>query len=416
MDSISEKDSRFLWHPYTQHRLAAPFIPITGAKGSYLFDETGNTLLDAISSWWTTLHGHGHPYIAQKIHEQALQLEHVIFAGFTHEPAVTLAERLLPLLPGNMNRLFFSDNGSTAVEVALKMAIQFHQNQGSPERKRILALQHAYHGDTFGAMSVSERGVFTQPFDKHLFPVEFVEIPTEEDQSWQLPSIIWEEIACIIYEPVVQGAGGMRMYHIPSLEKLLTQCREQEILLIADEVMTGFGRTGTLFASEQIQVLPDIICMSKGLTGGTLPMALTACREFIYQAFLHEDRLKTFFHGHSFTANPIGCAAALASLDLLQDASCLKQIQMISASHQQKAAQWKTEGRFIQPRSAGTILAFEVEDKENNYLHSRKEAIMQMALKKGVLLRPLGNTVYCMPPYSTNQEELEQIYRVMEMI
>lgn len=416
MDSISQRDGRFLWHPYTQHRLAAPFTPITRAKGSYLFDESGTPLLDAISSWWTTLHGHGHPYIAQKIHEQALNLEHVIFAGFTHEPAVNLAGRLLPLLPGDMSRLFFSDNGSTAVEVALKMAIQFHQNQGRPNRKKILALQHAYHGDTFGAMSVSERGLFTQPFNGHLFPVEFVDIPTEEDESWKLPSLPWDEIACIIYEPVVQGAGGMRMYHLPSLEKLLTQCRDQGILLIADEVMTGFGRTGTLFASEQIQVLPDIVCMSKGLTGGTLPMALTACREFIYEAFLQEDRLKTFFHGHSFTANPIGCAAALASLDLLQDAACQEQIRLIVTCHRQKVEQWKSEGRFLQPRSAGTILAFEVEDKENNYLNTRKEAIMQMALKKGVLLRPLGNTVYCMPPYSTNQEELDLIYRVMEMI
>ncbi|MBN8668503.1 MAG: adenosylmethionine--8-amino-7-oxononanoate transaminase [Chitinophagales bacterium] len=416
MDSISQRDGRFLWHPYTQHRLAAPFTPITRAKGSYLFDESGTPLLDAISSWWTTLHGHGHPYIAQKIHEQALNLEHVIFAGFTHEPAVNLAGRLLPLLPGDMSRLFFSDNGSTAVEVALKMAIQFHQNQGRPNRKKILALQHAYHGDTFGAMSVSERGLFTQPFNGHLFPVEFVDIPTEEDESWKLPSLSWEEIACIIYEPVVQGAGGMRMYHLPSLEKLLTQCRDQGILLIADEVMTGFGRTGTLFASEQIQVLPDIVCMSKGLTGGTLPMALTACREFIYEAFLQEDRLKTFFHGHSFTANPIGCASALASLDLLQDAACQEQIRLIVTRHRQKVEQWKSEGRFLQPRSAGTILAFEVEDKENNYLNTRKEAIMQMALKKGVLLRPLGNTVYCMPPYSTNQEELDLIYRVMEMI
>ncbi len=416
MHSISERDGRFLWHPYTQHRLAAPFIPITRAKGSYLFDEMGNPLLDAISSWWTTLHGHGHPYIAQKLHEQALHLEHVIFAGFTHEPAVTLAERLLPILPGNMKRLFFSDNGSTAVEVALKMAIQFHQNQGHPNRKKILALQHAYHGDTFGAMSVSERGVFTSPFNGHLFPVEFVDIPTEEDKSWQLPSLNWDEFACIIYEPVVQGAGGMRMYHLPFLEKLLAQCREQGILLIADEVMTGFGRTGTLFASEQINILPDIVCLSKGLTGGTLPMALTACREFIYEAFLQEDRLKTFFHGHSFTANPIGCAAALASLDLLQEAACQERIKLITDHHLQKVVQWKSEGRFLQPRCAGTILAFEVEDKENNYLNTRKEAIMQMALKKGVLLRPLGNTVYCLPPYSTNQEELEQIYRVMEMI
>lgn len=416
MDSISQRDGRLLWHPYTQHRLAAPFIPITRAKGSYLYDESGAPLLDAISSWWTTLHGHGHPYIAQKIHEQALQLEHVIFAGFTHEPAVTLAEQLLPLLPGNMTRLFFSDNGSTAVEVALKMAIQFHQNQGEAKRTKILALQHAYHGDTFGAMSVSERGVFTSPFNGHLFPVEFVDLPTDEDESWQLPVLPWEEIACIIYEPVVQGAGGMRMYHLPSLNKLLAQCREHGILLIADEVMTGFGRTGTLFASEQIHILPDIICMSKGLTGGTLPMALTACREFIYKAFLQEDRLKTFFHGHSFTANPIGCAAALASLELLQDASCQDQIRMITSHHQKKVEQWKTEGRFLQPRSAGTILAFEVEDKANNYLNTRKEVIMQMALKKGVLLRPLGNTVYCMPPYSTNQEELDLIYQVMEMI
>lgn len=416
MRSLSEKDARYLWHPYTQHRLAAPFIPITRAQGSYLFEENGNAYLDAISSWWTTLHGHGHPHIARKIYEQALKLEHVIFAGFTHEPAIQLAERLLPLLPGNMSRLFYSDNGSTAVEVALKMSLQYHQNMGGRPRHRILALQHAYHGDTFGAMSVSERGVFTQPFNQHLFEVDFIDLPAGEEPEQGLPDLDWDQVACIIYEPVVQGAGGMRMYHLNALERLLNLARAHGALLIADEVMTGFGRTGTHFASEQIRIDPDIVCLSKGLTGGTLPMAATACREPIYEAFLHEDKTRTFFHGHSFTANPIGCAAALASLDLLLDASCQENIRMISYRHQDKVSQWKGEGRFLQVRSAGTILAFEVEDKENNYLNARKEAIMQMAIKKGVLLRPLGNTVYCMPPYSVKEEELQKIYDVMEMI
>lgn len=416
MASLSEKDARYLWHPYTQHRLSAPFIPITRARGSYLFDESGRAYLDAISSWWTTLHGHGHPYIAQKIHEQALELEHVIFAGFTHQPAVQLAERLLPLLPGPMEKLFFSDNGSTAVEVALKMALQYHQNKGNPSRNKILALQHAYHGDTFGAMSVSERGLFTRPFDAHLFPVIYVDLPENTAPSKPLPTLPWEEIACIIYEPVVQGAGGMRMYSIPALEKLLTTAREHGALLIADEVMTGFGRTGTAFAGEQIAIQPDITCLSKGLTGGTLPMAATACRAFIFDAFCSEDKFQTFFHGHSFTANPIGCAAALASLDLFQNEECKASRKMIQQAHQEKVRQWKEEGRFVNPRCAGTILAFEIENKDNNYLHSKKEAIMQMALKKGVLLRPLGNTVYCMPPYSVTREELDQIHTVMDSI
>lgn len=415
MNRISEKDRQYIWHPYTQHKTSPDFIPISRGQGAWLYDEQNRGFIDAISSWWTTIHGHGHPHIAEKIRQQALQLEHVIFAGFTHEPAVELAERLIPLLPKGIQKVFFSDNGSTAVEVALKMAIQYQANTGHSKRKKIIALQHSYHGDTFGAMSISEPGIFTQAFQSYLFSVDFIELPLP-GEPFSLPDLNWEEYAAFIYEPLVQGAGGMRMYDVPTLETLLSHCRANRILCIADEVMTGFGRTGTLFASESIAILPDIVCLSKGLTGGTLPMAITACTGEIFDAFLDEQRLKTFFHGHSFTANPIGCAAALASLDLLLDSACLNNIRRISEAHSQKAREWKDRPGYLQPRSKGTILAFEIESPQNDYLNTKKEAIMKRAMEKQVLLRPLGNTVYCMPPYCISEEELNRVYAVIDDI
>ncbi|HEY4156216.1 MAG TPA: adenosylmethionine--8-amino-7-oxononanoate transaminase, partial [Puia sp.] len=330
--SLSERDQQVIWHPYTQHQQADLPIPIVRGEAALLFDEAGNAYIDAISSWWVNIHGHAHPYIAEKIYRQAAKLEHVIFTGFTHEPAVQLAERLLKILPGNLEKIFYSDNGSTAVEVALKMGIQYWKNKQQPKRNKILAFRHAYHGDTFGAMSVSSRGLFTEAFHDFLFDVLFIDTPDDRNAG-ELKTFIEsrkEEIACFIYEPLLQAAGGMRIYPASGLDALLKTARENQILCIADEVLTGFGRTGTLFATESLSHQADIMCLSKGLTGGTLALGATACSQEIFEAFLSDDRRHTLFHGHSYTANPIACAAGLASLDLLQEKACMDQIRSLT--------------------------------------------------------------------------------------
>ncbi|HVZ56768.1 MAG TPA: adenosylmethionine--8-amino-7-oxononanoate transaminase [Chitinophagaceae bacterium] len=415
--SLLQRDSQVIWHPFTQHKTTALPLPIVRGEGVYLFDERGNRYIDAISSWWTNLHGHAHPYLARKIHEQALQLEHVLFAGCTHEPAVSLAERVLRLLPGGFSRIFYSDNGSTSVEVAVKMAIQYHRNCGRTRRNRILALTHAYHGDTFGSMSVSGRSVFTEAFRDLLFEVHFIHLPElHEPDSFRLPEIDPEEVACLVYEPLVQGAGGMRMYQPAALSRLLAFCQANGILCIADEVMTGFGRTGKIFASEHVAEQPDLICLSKGLTGGSLPLAITACHSRVFEAFLSDDLHQTFFHGHSFTANPLACAAALASLDLLEDPACGQAIAALSARHQAFVQQLENSD-FPRPvshaRSLGTILAFELHSDQKEYLDKVREETMEQALDWGVLLRPLGNTLYVLPPYCITGSQLDQVYEAI---
>ena len=395
-----------------------PPIPVVSGSGSLLFTEDGNSYIDAISSWWVNLHGHAHPYIAEKIYQQALKLEQVIFAGFTHEPAVKLAERILPLLPGNFSRIFYSDNGSTATEVALKMSIQYWWNKGQTNRKKILAFKNAYHGDTFGAMSVSDRSVFTLAFHNHLFEVIFIDTPTEENIS-DIKVIIHQHAqttAAFIYEPLVQGAGGLKMYDAYLMNELLNTVKLANIICIADEVMTGFGRTAKFFASEYMVKQPDIICLSKGLTGGTMALGVTACNNRIYEAYVNDDKYKTFFHGHSFTANPLACTAALASLDLLEKESCLKQIEWITASNIQFSDQLKINTNIKDVRVLGTILAFEITQGKDEYLNNISSTITIMALEKGVYIRPLGNTVYIMPPYCITQEELQKVYSVIEYV
>jgi adenosylmethionine-8-amino-7-oxononanoate aminotransferase len=413
--SLSERDKKVIWHPYTPQKYMPEPIPIVKGEGAILTDIDGNSYLDAISSWWVTLHGHAHPYIAQKLYEQAQILEQVIFAGFTHEPAVRLAERLLEILPGPFSRVFYSDDGSTATEVAVKMAIQYWWNKGDKKRNKVLALANGYHGDTFGAMSVSDRSVFTMAFREKLFDVIFIEPPTTAQV--QLPAgCVPDEIACFIYEPLIQGAGGMNMYHADGLNNLLKQCHQHNIICIADEVMTGFGRTGKWFASEYASEKPDIICLSKGLTGGTLPLGVTACTDEIYQAFNEEDRMKTFFHGHSFTANPLSCTAALASLDLLEKAECRTQIDRIAKMNLAFLQQLKTRNSKPETKNAralGTILAFELDTGNKNYLNNIGREITKQALAKGVYLRPLGNTVYIMPPYCITESQLQKLYSVI---
>lgn len=401
-------------------------IPIVKGEGIYLTAADGQRYLDVISSWWVTIHGHAHPYIAEKLYQQALTLEQVIFAGFTHEPAVSLAERLLPLLPGNFARVFYSDNGSTAVEVALKMAVQYWWNRDQPQRNKILAFHHSYHGDTFGAMSVSERSLFTLAFNDKLFEVIFLDPPSPVGgespeaaavRQEQLNRLPWEEIACIIYEPLVQGAGGMKMYEPAGLNRLLQQCHARGILCIADEVMTGFGRTGRLFASQHLEETPDIICLSKGLTGGTLPLGVTACKAFVYDAFVQDDKAKTLWHGHSFTANPLSCAVSLASLDLLLDPACQQQLELITACHRRFLEELANSGLPARNlRSTGTLLAFEIVQEKDSYLSSISLHVTQQALARGVYLRPLGNTLYLMPPYCITEEQLQYVYTVIKEI
>lgn len=412
-ESLSERDLRVIWHPYTQMQTAPAPVGIVRGAGALLFDEAGNSYLDATSSWWVNIHGHAHPHIAQQLAAQAMELQHCIFAGYTHAPAVNLAERLLPILPGRQSRVFYSDNGSTAVEVALKMALQYWHNQGS-RRHKILAFHHAYHGDTFGAMSVSSRSIFTAPFNDLLFEVHFVDPPAADNipaLQAAIQQLQPDTIAAIIFEPLVQGAGGMRMYEAAALEQLLQYCRQQGILLIADEIMTGFGRTGKNFAMENVSTGPDMICLSKGLTGGSIALGVTTCTSDIYDAFLSDDKLKTLFHGHSFTANPLACSVALASLDLFLDPACAQHRERIHAQHKQFAQRLSTYKTVKNIRLQGTILAFEmVTPGQDNYTNQLADQLHRFFRERRIMLRPLGNTLYIMPPYCITDEELGQVY------
>lgn len=415
MNNWLEKDQSLLWHPYSSLQPEHKPLMIESAKGVYLYTPDGRKIVDAISSWWVNIHGHANEYIADAIAVQARKLEHVIFAGFTHEQAITLAERLVHILPGDQKKIYYSDNGSTAVEVALKMSIQYWYNKGIHKRK-IVALKGAFHGDTFGAMAVGEKGLFTQPFEPFLFEVEFLDFPTA-DNSEEVITTFRElcstgEIAAFIYEPLVQGAAGMRMYSENILSSLLEIAAANEVIAIADEVMTGFGRTGRLFASDYCVPKPDIICLSKGLTGGTLPLGVTACNTRVMEAFDTPDALKTFYHGHSFTANPITCACANASLDLLLKEDCLNSIQLINSCHKDFAERVSKHTEVKSVNVRGTILAIELNTTENtHYLNSLRSKIYNYFLSRDILLRPLGNVLYVLPPYITKEEELRSVYQ-----
>lgn len=416
--SIQEKDKQFVWHPFTHQLTANPPINIVKGEGVYFFDENGNKYIDAISSWWVNLHGHCNPYISKKVSEQLFQLEHSIFSDFTHEPAVNLAERLLQHLPKNQSKIFYSDNGSTAVEVALKMTLQYWHNQ-KINKTLFIAFENAYHGDTFGGMSVGARNVFNNAFENSLFNVAHIPLPTKENIG-EIKSIIqlWSEqheIAGFIFEPLVQGAAGMLMYDADCLDELILLCRENKIITIADEVMTGFGRTGKIFANDYLKNKADIICLSKGLTGGYMALGVTSCSLFIYDAFLSDDKTKTFFHGHSYTANPTACSAALASLDLLEKEEAWNQIKMIEEAHQQFKLKIENNSKLKDVRIKGTIIAFELKTEDlTHYLNQASQSITDFFLQKGILLRPLGNIFYILPPYVITKEELKYIYSSIE--
>jgi len=414
---LLELDRRHVWHPYTQHFDAPPPPLVTRAEGAYLYDARGRRILDAISSWWVTLHGHAHPAIATAVAKQAAVLEQVIFAGFTHEPAARLAQALVGVLPDGLSRVFFSDDGSTAVEVALKMALQYWEGRGE-RRPLIAALEHAYHGDTFGAMSASARGVFTAPFAPQLFEVARLPDPSEGGGGATLAALEQlldrrgSEVAAVIVEPLLLGAGGMRVWEAETLRGIRDRTSAAGALLIADEVLTGFGRTGPAFACGGAGVEPDIMCLSKGLTGGFLPLGATVAREEVFAAFSSPDRRRTLFHGHSYTANPVACAAALASLALLDDASAESR-RMIEATHRAQLARLATHPRVQRPRVIGTIAAFDL-DAAPDYLNAAGRALGAFALERGVLLRPLGNVVYLLPPYCTTADDLRCAYEVIE--
>ncbi len=415
MSSIIEKDKNFVWHPFTHLKHAESPISIVRSEGLYFIDENGNRIMDAISSWWVNLHGHCHPYISKKVSEQLLTNEHSIFSGFTHPNAVLLAERLLKYLPDNLGKVFYSDNGSTSVEVALKMALQFWNNKGA-NKTTFVAFENAYHGDTFGGMSVGERNVFNNAFTPLLFDVERIPLPTRNNIDSILSKLrdICANGNCagFIFEPLVQGAAGMFMYDAALLDQLTQFFREHNALIIADEVMTGFGRTGTFFASDQLQNKPDIVCLSKGLTGGYMPLGVTACSNEIHEAFIHDDKTKTFFHGHSYTANPTACSAALASLDLMEEPAAFESIARINTQHKAFSETVTGHQACKDVRVCGTIFAIELNtDEGTHYLNSVAEHISTYFIVRGILLRPLGNVLYILPPYCITNEELDYIYQ-----
>ncbi len=416
-NNLASKDKEYIWHPYSSLVGKQDNIVITSANGVFLNTNDGRKIIDAISSWWVNLHGHAHPYIIQKLSEQASVLEHVIFAGFTHEPAIRLAERLLEILPGDQKKIFFSDNGSTAVEVALKMVIQYSNNIGK-EPGKVIALEGAFHGDTFGAMAVSERGIFTNHFNKYLFEVDHIPFPEEGQEEYCLK--IFEEkllattVTAFIYEPLIQGAAGMRIYSAEVLEKLLVIAKRNNVLCIADEVMTGFGRTGKLFASEYMTTKPDIICLSKGITGGTMPLGVTACNAKIEAAFLNPETSKTFFHGHSFTGNPLACAVSNASLDLLLNEGCKKKIEFLNKEHKAFKDKIKASKAIRKISVLGTILSIEIETfVDTGYTNSIRDELYDFFLNRNILMRPLGNVIYIIPPYIIEEKELNFIYEAI---
>ncbi len=416
--TISEKDKQYIWHPYTPLITGIENIPIVRSEGALLFDNNGKSYIDAVSSWWVNIHGHAHPYIAEKIYEQAKKLEHVIFAGFTHEPAVRLAERLFKYLPSNQKKIFYSDDGSTAVEVAVKIAIQYWVNLGE-KKNSIIAFEDSYHGDTFGSMSVSDRSIFTKPFNDFLFEVKFIPTPNENNINEVINQVERisqnNNVAAFIYEPLLQGAGGMKMYPTESLNKLLQFIKSKNIICIADEVLTGFYRTGNFFACDYLNEKPDIICLSKGLTGGTMAFGITSCSQKIIDAFLTPDKTKTFYHGHSYTANPLACAAALASLDLLENDNTLKNIKRIEQQHKIFLEELKGNKAVESARQLGTIIAFEIKTgSEAGYINPIRDTIYKNFIESGVLLRPLGNTIYVLPPYCITDEQLNKVYEVIK--
>jgi adenosylmethionine---8-amino-7-oxononanoate aminotransferase len=401
-----------IWHPFTQHAVFPDSIFIDRAEGAYLFTPSGERIIDAISSWWVTLHGHNHPKIVAAVQAQAERLDQVIFAGFTHQPAEELAAKLVAITPSDLTRVFFSDSGSTAVEVALKMAFGYWAHKGRT-RRGVVALEGAYHGDTFGAMAVGARGAFNAPYDPFLFDVHRLPFPGKADEHLTIEAFETllraegSEIAALIVEPLVLGAAGMMMYSADVLRALHDLCRRRGVIFIADEVMTGWGRTGTRFACDQASIVPDILCLSKGLTGGFLPMGVTLASEEIYQAFYSTDRAKTFFHSSSFTGNPLACAAACASLQIWEEEPVAERIKRVQNDLAELSRPLQRRTDVGNVRQTGTILALDVRVAEAGYLSAVSPKLYRAFIGFGVLLRPIGQSIYVLPPYCTSRADLE---------
>ena len=428
-ENLAQRDQACLWHPYTQMLNQPPPMAIVKAEGVYLYTDDGRKILDGISSWWVNIHGHAHPKLNAALAKQADELEHVIFAGCTHRPAVELAERLVELLPDGLSRVFYSDNGSTAVEVALKLTVQYWHNQGNEARRTFISLDHAYHGDTVGAMSVSEASSFTLPFSSMLFPVVRAHDPycyhcpvgldrahCQIDCLGSLETQLknhGDTVAGVIVEPMLQGAGGMVTWPSEFLSGVRSLCDRYGTLMIADEVLTGFGRTGRMFACEHASITPDIICLSKGLTAGYLPMGVTATTESIYDAFLSEDRQKAFLHGHSYTANPLACAVSIASLDIFRDENVLQRIARLEAQLRDGFESFRALPRVGDVRVIGGVGVVELTSTLANYqgggyFDQVGPRLARAFLERDILLRPLGNVVYFMPPYVISEQETAQ--------
>lgn len=421
-----ESDRKFVWHPFTQMQTAPLPIPVESAKDEFLFTSDGRKIIDGISSWWVTLHGHSHPTIVRAIQAQVEKLDQVIYAGFAHEQAAKLSQRLVGLWDHKLEKVFFSDDGSTAVEVAVKLSVQSRINSGKPNKIKIIALENAYHGDTLGAMSVGARSSFTSAFNELMFDVIRIPAPvadsgtTTEEHKFKCLTVLknllekdHESISALIVEPIVQGAGGMLMWADGALSEMRNLTRQFDVHLIADEIMVGFGRTGKMFASQHEQIFPDIACLSKGLTGGFLPMSVTMCTQEIYNQFLSEDRMKTFFHGHSYTANPIACAAANASLDVWENENPFEKIQKIENYHRTRISEYKTHSNIADVRIKGTIFAIEIKQTDGGYFSQIGPKLYEYYLKNEILLRPLGNVIYIMPPFCISEESLKKCHDVL---
>lgn len=428
MSDLGAKDRRHCWHPFTQHQTEPDMPVITAAKGASLFDEHGNEILDMISSWWTCLHGHSHPELNKALTDQAAQVEHVMFAGFTHPPAIELAEKLAKKLPGDLNRVFYSDNGSTAIEIALKISYQYWRNKGEPKRTKFFAFDGAYHGETVGAMSVGKGCGFFKGFDGLLFDVEMLPYAHtwEGDEDIEVREKVAlkeiktkienhkNDIAALIIEPLMQGAGGVRLCRPSFMKQVTEMAQDKGLLVIYDEVAVGFGRTGEMFACEKIGVAPDLICLSKGLTSGYLPLSATVATDAIYDVFLSDEIERGFLHSHTFVANPLACAVALKSLEIFERDKVLKKVSHIEKCHKEFLKKLQSTHKIFRPRVMGSIMAFDIADQDAGYKNDKSEWLRNWFLKSGFNIRPIGDVVYLMPPFCIAEEELNRSYAAID--
>jgi adenosylmethionine-8-amino-7-oxononanoate aminotransferase len=416
--NLSQKDKLYNWHPYTQHTTAQDFPAIVKGKDALLWDENGKEYIDAIASWWVNPFGHSNQVIADAIYKQLTTLEHVLFGGFTHNVAVELAEKLLTILPNNQKKIFYSDNGSTAVEVAIKVALQYNYNKGIKKTK-IIAFEDAFHGDTFGAMAASGISFFTEAFKGSLLEVTRIPVPNNENKNQvlqQLENLVkTNDYTAFIFEPLVLGAAGMVMYQPEVLNQLITICKQNNVFTIADEVMTGFGKTGKTFACDYLEQKPDMMCLSKALTGGTIPMAITTFTQEIFEGFYDDDTNKALFHGHTFTANPTGCAAALASISLLENHEMQANILRINQSHLEFERKIKNHPKVKTTRVLGVIFALEIKtESQESYYGTMRNKLYNFFIERGIILRPVGNIIYILPPYIITKNQLQKVYATIE--